>query len=230
MIKPYSKSVPKILDAKKREIVGKQILQILKVHCGDIKNKKILDFGCSSGVITNILAMEARDVIGIDIDKNAISRANKNYKNNNLRFKSTKSIKTNFRSNGFDIIIANQIYEFVEDDELLMKEIYRLLKFNGFCFFGARNKYAIIEAQYNIPFLSWIPMNLLGYVGRYRSFWSLKQLVSNFKIHDYTFKILKDPKKYGFFKLEKYRWLVKILPLSHLMPLIPNYIWILEKK
>lgn len=230
MIKPYSESVPKILDTKKREAIGKQILQILTIHCGKITYKKILDFGCSSGVITNILAREAKTVIGIDIDKKAILRARKNYKRNNLKFKCTKSIKTNFRSNSFDIIIANQIYEFVEDDDLLMKEIYRLLRLNGICFFGARNKYAIIEAQYNIPFLSWLPMNLMGYVGRYRSFWSLKQLVSNFKIHDYTFKILKDPRKYGFFKLEKYRWLTKILPLSYLIPLTPNYIWILQKK
>ena len=64
----------------------------------------------------------------------------------------TNSIKTDFKDEYFDIIIANQIYEFVDSDKELMKELYRLLKTGGVCFFGARNKYAIIEAQYNIPF------------------------------------------------------------------------------
>lgn len=230
MNKYYSDEVPKILDVVKRKRIGNQIFRVLKIHCKNLSNLRVLDYGCSTGVISDIISKKTRSVVGIDVDKKAITMARKKFKRSNLKFKMTNCIKTDFKDEYFDIIIANQIYEFVDSDKELMKELYRLLKTGGVCFFGARNKYAIIEAQYNIPFLSWLPFQVPGFVGKYRSYFGLKSLAKNFTIHDYTSNILLDPVKYGFDKLEKYKWLFKILPLKLIISLIPNYIWILEKK
>lgn len=229
MNKYYSDEVPKILDVAKRKRIGNQIFKVLKIHCKNLSNLRVLDYGCSTGVISYIISKKTRSVVGIDVDKKAITIARKKFKRKNLKFEMTNNIKTNFKDEYFDIIIANQIYEFVDNDRELMRELHRLLKIGGVCFFGARNKYAIIEAQYNIPFLSWLPLQIPGFVGKYRSYSSLKKLVKAFVIHDYTTKILLEPKKYGFNKLEKYKWLFRMLPMKLIIPLIPNYIWILEK-
>ena len=230
MYKYYSDEVPKILDVDKREQIGNQILKVLKIHCKNLSNLRVLDYGCSIGVISNIISKKAKSVVGIDVDRKAITIARKKFKRSNLKFEMTSGNKTKYVEGSFDIIVANQIYEFVDDDVKLMKEICRLLKVGGVCFFGARNKYAIIEAQYNIPFLSWLPFEIPGFVGKYRSYYGLLKLVKNFTIHDYTSRILIDPVKYGFDGLSKYSWIFKFLPLKLLMPFIPNYIWILEKK
>jgi SAM-dependent methyltransferase len=121
-----------------------------------------------------------------------------------------------------------------------MSEIYRLLKPGGVCYFGARNKYAIIEPQYNLPFLSWLPKIIANklvvltnrgqeFVGDYRSYYGLRKLVEKFEIHDFTLKILADPGKYNFVKLSKYKKVLKFIPFRFVTPFIPNYIWILEK-
>lgn len=236
----YSTNIPKILDIDQRTIIGKEILAILGHHLGDLSDKVVLDYGCSAGVITNILAKHVKNIVGIDVDKAAIKIANKNFKDKNVTFRHVDGLETRLGSKKFDIVIANQIYNFVDNDIKLMKEIYRILKPGGICYFGARNKYAFVEPQYDILFLSWYPKWLSdfivkrtnkgsNFIGKYRSYYGIKNLVKGFKLHDYTLKILRDPEKYNFVKLIKYKYLFRFFPLNLLKPLIPNYIWILEK-
>jgi putative methylase len=52
---------------------------------GDIENKKIIDLGCGTGVFSvGAILIGAKNVIGIDIDKNCIKIARKFSKENNL--------------------------------------------------------------------------------------------------------------------------------------------------
>lgn len=240
MTRFYSDEIPKIFDAGSRVRVGRQIVSVLKVHLGSLKKLTCLDIGCSSGIISNLLSKEFLKVTAIDVDRKALILATKKFKSSKIKFMNVDGSETGFRSNSFDVIVANQVYEFVKDDKKLILEIWRLLKPGGICFFGARNKYAIIEAQYNLPFLSWMPKSVANFfvrlfypgkhfVGNYRSYLGLKDLVKKFKIHDYTTRILLDPVRYHYKKLAKFKWIFRFLPLEYLSPLIPNYIWILEK-
>jgi len=240
----YSVIVKKILKRKERLKKAKQILFVLKDYLKtDLTKLTCLDIGCSSGVISSYLADHFAEVIGIDIDKKAITLAQKEYKKKNLNFYFQDALKMPFKDNSFDVVVCNQVYNFVPDSRQLMREIYRVLKLGGICFFGARNKYTLIESQYRLPFLSWLPHKIaqiyvritgkgIVYVGNYLSYWQLKKLCSRFKIHDYTLRVLYDPVKYNFSQLVKYSSIMKIIPLSLLEKfkwLIPNYIWILEK-
>lgn len=236
----YSEAVPKILNKKGRLRVAKQIVGVICFHLRETGKLSCLDIGCSSGVITSYLADYFGSITGIDVDLSALAIAKMTFKKRNLKFLEMDAAKLAFKNESFDVVIANQLYEFVKDDEKVFREIYRVLKKGGICFFGARNKYAIIEAQYKIPFLSWIPkifadfiVRKLGrgkeFVGKYRSHWTLKRLVKNFKVQDYTLKIIRNPSRYSFWSLEKFSFIAKILPIELFYPFIPNYIWILEK-
>jgi len=237
----YSNEISKILDSKGRLGIAKQIYSVVKDYCGDTKSLKCLDIACSSGVITNFMADKFQEVVGIDIDKFALKLAKKSFHRNNLRFDYMDAENTSFKENMFDVVVCNQVYNFVEHPRKLIKEIYRVLKPGGICFFSARNKLAIMEPQYGLPFLSWLPHRLgkiyihlfkkgNEYFGeKYLSFTGLKRLVPDFKIIDYTTKVMRNPFRYQFNKLGKYKFLAKILPLDLILPFIPNYIWILKK-
>lgn len=239
--KYYSKGISKILDSKDRLRIAKQIDSVIKDYQGNTKSLKCLDIACSSGVITNYMTDSFQEIIGIDIDESALELARKNYFKNNLRFDYMNAEKLTFKDSTFDVVICNQVYNFVEDPNKLIKEIYRVLKPGGICFFSARNKFALIEPQYGLPFLSWLPYKLgktyihfsnkgNEYFGKnYLSYKGLKHLVSNFKVIDYTTKVLKNPLRYRFYRLTKYKLLAKMLPLDLLLPLMPNFVWLLKK-
>ncbi|MDU5461455.1 MULTISPECIES: peptide chain release factor N(5)-glutamine methyltransferase [Anaerococcus] len=90
-------------------------------------NKKILDIGTGSGVISLALSKNLKDskIIGVDISKNAIDLANENkikLNINNVEFKES-DIFSNIEEK-FDIIVSNPPYINKEDFEKLDKKLY----------------------------------------------------------------------------------------------------------
>jgi ubiquinone/menaquinone biosynthesis C-methylase UbiE len=148
-----------------------------------------------------------------------------------------------FPDNTFDVVITNQDYEFVNDAQKLMDEIFRVLKPGGVCFFGARNKLTLLEGQYRIPFLAFLPQRvarvylaLLGrkriFLANYKTYWELLQLCKKFILTDYTIAIIKNPRKFNFKQLQKYEILTRKIPtclLTTFRWLIPNFIFVLQK-
>lgn len=240
----YSKTVPKILEPEDRLRIAKQIISVIKSHVGETESLTCLDIGCSSGVISNILSNSFKKVVAFDIDSQAIEEAKNTYKKNNLVFQVMSAQDIKHTDNSFDIVVCNQVYNSTPNPKKLISEIERVLKPGGVCFFAGRNKYALIERQYDLPFLSWLPRNMAvsyikimgkgdNYFGNYYTYSQLRQLVNKFILYDYTIKILKDPKKYGFKKLATIGIFFKYLPNAlayRLLPIIPNYIWILQKR
>src|SRR5205085_11598706 len=121
-----------------------------------------------------------------------------------------------FQANTFDVAISNQNYNFIENAQKHMNEIYRVLKPGGVCFFGARNKFNILEGQYNLPFLSWLPENLAKiyieatgrknyFLADYKTMWELKKMCNKFRIKSYTVSVIKNPDKYNYPKLIKFK-------------------------
>ncbi len=200
----------------------------IKVILNDFKTSgKLLDIGCSIGAITDFLSKDFQ-CTGIDIDKKAIDYAKKTFPNS--EFHVTNEGNLDFDDESFDVVVCNGVYEHVQDPKALMKNIYRVLKPDGVCYFSAMNKLAIIEPHYELPFLSWMPKRLaniyLGepYMENSMPLWKLKKLVSDFELVDYTVKIIKDPDKY-YMKIPK----IFQIMARYSYFLIPTYIWILRK-
>jgi 2-polyprenyl-3-methyl-5-hydroxy-6-metoxy-1,4-benzoquinol methylase len=201
----------------------------------------LLDYGSSTGLMTSYFAAHFKRVIGVDVDRPALAVAAARFKSPNLVFLAMNSEQTMFRSSCFDVVVANQVYNCVENQAGMFREIHRILKPGGFCVLGARNKYALIEAQYGLPFLSMLPAGLARrylklfrgtstFVGsHYLSHQGLKRLTAAFRAYDYTADILRRPAEYEFDSLVRYASLAKMLPLESLIGLVPNYIMILEK-
>lgn len=238
----YSQAVPVIKEKKNRERIGQQFESILKVHLQNLNETTLLDVGCSTGIVTNHLSSLVKKTIGIDIDKKAIKEAERNYQKKNLKFIYMNAEKTTFKDNYFDVILLNQIYEFVDNQKKLVKEVYRILKPGGVCLVGARNKLSFFEGQTNIPLIHFLPeksamkiASILGksyYPAKYLTLKGLYKLFKPFEVENIMPRIIKNPDKYEFAILKKYSSIIKFIPerfIAPMMFLVPNYFLLCKK-
>lgn len=217
----YSRFNPKVLDHEGRERIGQQIVSLLKMHLGEKKlsGLAVLDIGCADGTISEILAGEFKNVVGVDPDPELASILRKK-SSKNLKFRYGDVNEIVIKPESVDVIICNQTYYCVSDQLKLMEKIFRVLKKGGIVFLGAMNSWSISSQRRlhkDFPI---------------RNYWQLKSLCKDFQIYQYTPLILHDPERYGYYGLAKYAGWLKIIPLPIWRlaePLTPNFIWILEK-
>lgn len=229
----YATGRPQMYDRKSRGQKATRIIKTLEDLFGKkLKNLTLLDLGSSTGIMDNVLAGTFKQVVGIDIDKEAIKFAKKNFKEKNLAFKVDDAMKLSFPDNSFNVVVCAHTYEHVPDQKKLFSEIYRVLRPGGVCYLAAQNRLFPWEPHYNLPFLSWLPKRLVpNYYETSRTYWGLKDLVKRFYVLDYTPKILRAPQKYGYDDSLK-------PPISYLVSLLspaakffaPTFFWLLVKK
>lgn len=242
----YSIAHPIMYNVENRKRVAVQAYKVLAhfLRRRDLSNLSCLDIGCSTGIITSYLASYFKKTVGVDVDKDAISFAQKTYRKGDLTFKVEDGKNLTFPANSFDIVTCQEVYENADKPEKLLSQIYRVLKPEGICYFTGDNLLFPIESQYKIPFLLYLPdkiavliLRLLGkrqfYLGHYKTYWGLRQLCKKFIVHDYTLPIIRNPEIYKFIRLYKYKTFVSLLPsfvLSLLYFFMPTFIWVLEKE
>ena len=228
-----------------RERKAKTILAVLKdfLNGKALSSLTLLDVGSSTGIIDNYLADHFLKVIGIDIDEEAIGFATETFQKPNLKFEVDDLMGLSIPDEIFDVAICTQIYEHVPDAQTMIKEIFRILKPRGICYFAAGNRITLMEPHYRLPLLSMLPvplahlyMRLAGKGNHYHEkhlyLPGLKKLVNRFIVHDYTKKTIEDPEKFstdymlipGSMKHKMGKLIVK-----YAYWLCPTYIWILEK-
>jgi ubiquinone/menaquinone biosynthesis C-methylase UbiE len=231
-------------DIKGRTQKFEKMLSVLQDFYPWTQSLNCLDIGCSSGIITSLLGNHFQMSIGVDIDQEAIQYAQNHSSSNRVQFLIADSMALPFHDNSMDVIICNHIYEHVPQAKQMIDEVYRVLKEDGYCYFSAGNKYIIVEGHYHLPFLSWIPKRLAHcylrmtrkgnfYYEEHLSLRGLKRLVRNFRIHDYTLSIIRNPKKFfaaDIFYRQTFLWKCIRWIAPYLYQWIPTYIWILTKK
>jgi SAM-dependent methyltransferase len=239
----YSQREPSLFDINRRTIKARKIFSVIKDF--SVKEPSLcvgLDIGCSAGINTNFLGSELKDAIGIEIDEDAL-KYGYSCKKPNVHFLIGDAIHLPFDDEIFDIVICNHVYEHVPDAKILMDEIFRILKPGGFCYFGAANRFIIIEPHYRLPFLSWFPKTVanfyllfLGkkspYYENLRSYYGIKKLISRFSVTDYTLRIIRNPEQFNAEDVIGKKSLIRYLPeslLYLLIPIIPIYIFVLSK-
>jgi len=96
------------------------------------ENIKILDVGCASG--GNLKSLDPRhDLYGIDLSREAIKTA----KERGLKKVFVADAENfPFKNNEFDLIICSDLLEHVKDDQIVLNEIYRVLKKDGKAIIG----------------------------------------------------------------------------------------------
>jgi len=223
-----------------------KISSILQDFCdGELMSYTCLDFGCGRGVISAHLAKIFKLVIGIDLEIAAIRIAEnlKPQKSESPYYIFGNGYTLPFTDGTFDVVICAQVYEHMTDPQEMVNEIARVLKPGGFCFFSGPNRLAIMEEHYWLPFLSWLPHKIATFYMKIMkrgnvydvyslTYWQLNRIWSDFKIIDYSLKLLREPHDFSVEeRVEKYSF-IRFLPnwlLKALRPYYPNYNWIVIK-
>ncbi len=103
---------------------------------GDLRNKKLLDYGCGSGIYAKILKNKGAKVKGFDISEEMLKLAKKN--NPDIEFKHGSGYNIPFKEK-FDIILASLVVHYMKDWNKMFKEMNRVLKKEGIIVFSTGN-------------------------------------------------------------------------------------------
>ena len=103
---------------------GEDLVDVLKPEPGE----RILDLGCGTGYLTNIIASSGATVVGIDSSLEMISKAKLEYPE--LEFKVQSAAEFHFDEH-FNAIFSNAVLHWVLDKENAIECMYRNLKRSG---------------------------------------------------------------------------------------------------
>lgn len=131
--------------------------------------EKILDIGSGKGILCIALSDMAQEVIGLEPDKDAreIAELTKEYfGKNNIKFIDGVAQKMPFENETFDLIISTSTLEHIDGTQDTIKEIFRILKPNGYFYLNAPNYLWFREPHYMLPMLPLMPKIFLKIMAR----------------------------------------------------------------
>jgi len=243
----FSDYISEILDKNIGVLKAKKVSAVIQdfMHRQNkpLNNLRVLDIGGSAGFVARELSPFVKKVFVIDIDEKALKFGKKNNFSKNIIYKVADAMNLPFKDESFDIAVCNHVYEHVPSSKKLVEEVYRVLKKGGICYFGAANRFLIMEPHHNLPFLSWLPKRIANiYLKLFRgedyyyedllSYFRILKLCNQFKIYDYTIKVIKNTEKYFNTDIVKPDSMPTKFPktlLKLIEPIIPSYIFVLEK-
>jgi ubiquinone/menaquinone biosynthesis C-methylase UbiE len=219
------------------------ILDIMNAKGMRPEQARVLDIGCSTGIMTRHYAEHFCEVTGVDIDDGAVEWARQNRAAANIEYRVGDSMDLPFPSDEFNVVTCTHIYEHVPDAQRMLDEIFRVLKPGGLCYFAAENRLRLWEGHYSLPLLSLLPkplghlyIKLMGKGERYyethRTVWGLRKLTRKFEIIDYTVAVVREPEKYEAGDIvparsAKRRAALMVLGTAYWA--FPTYLWVLRK-
>ena len=231
----YSEKHPVVLDEQERSSKANKIVAVIMDYYkdkGELGKLRCLDVGCSGGIITNYLANYFGKVTGVDIDAKALAYAKSRFKRKNLSFKLNEATEISAKDNSFDVVVCNHTYQYIPDKQMLLNEIYRLLKPCGFCYFAASTRFSHKESA----FLSWLPKRIRSIClgnktcsAEYMTYYGLRKIVSDFEVVDYSIIVLKGRDKFFIGRGNAIPGLLPTFLLKALIYFFPTYVWILKK-
>ena len=101
----------------------------LAARCAD--GLRVLDVACGEGYGSRRLAEHAREVVGVDLDEATIAAAAARYRAKNLRFEVADAASLPFEDARFDLCVAFECIEHVEDPGAMLDEVVRVLRPGG---------------------------------------------------------------------------------------------------
>jgi ubiquinone/menaquinone biosynthesis C-methylase UbiE len=235
----YSDSMPLMLDENSRRSKAAKIASVVEHFRGieDLSGLRVLDIGCSAGIVAAELQSRGAEVIGVDIDRPGLAKASGRF-GDGPSFVCADSQRMPFADRSADVLICNHVYEHVVDPVELFAEMRRILRNEGLMYLGLGNRLGVMEPHYRLPFLSYLPRSLAHrYVRATRradhyheafTTWSgLRELCAGLHVWDYTLTVLGSPETFAASDVVP-RWLKRVprRALRLARPLVPTYIWV----
>src|ERR1019366_4533556 len=101
-----------------------------------------------SGYGSALLGTQAKKVYGVDIDKEAIIYAKKNYQSKIVEFILGDGVKIPLEENSVDVVVSFETIEHIEHYEAFMDEVSRVLKKDGLFILSTPNDVEFPETNH----------------------------------------------------------------------------------
>jgi ubiquinone/menaquinone biosynthesis C-methylase UbiE len=111
------------------------------------EGKRVLDAGCGAGYGAAELAQSALQVTGLDIASDAVEYARETYPIPNLLFLVSSCTATPFPPNSFELVVAFEVIEHLEDYRAFLNECARVVTPQGLFIVSSPNKSYYAESR-----------------------------------------------------------------------------------
>ena len=106
-----------------------------------VSGKRVLEVGCGSGAgCLRLLSAGAGEVMGIDVDADAVRLARDNHSSQNLEFEVVRDSQFPVADGGFDVVVALETIEHVQNDVQFVEELARVLNPGGILLLSTPNR------------------------------------------------------------------------------------------
>jgi len=235
----YSDLQGLMLDDESRRRKARKMASIVQHFLGveDLRGLRVVDVGCSGGIVADELHAAGAEVIGLDIDRPGLTKAQGSF-GRDVAFVAADSQRVPLRSGSAHVVICNHVYEHVVDAEALFGELRRIVRPGGVLYLGLGNRLGVVEPHYRLPFLSWLPRRLAHryvratgradhYHEAFRTRRGLQQLCAGLHVWDYTWAVVADPQRFAAGDTVP-AWFRSVpdIVLRAASPLVPTYLWV----
>jgi O-antigen biosynthesis protein len=113
-----------------------------------VGGKRVLDLGSGEGFGAALLAEEASEVVGVDVDESTIEHARLNWTSSSVSFQRGSALDLSiFEPNSFDAVVAFEIIEHLSDQDKMLAEIDRVLADDGLLIISTPDRRMYSEAS-----------------------------------------------------------------------------------
>ncbi len=126
-------------DLRSREINFNDCIEtpILLSMLPDVQGKKVLDIGCGMGQHAKQYSeMGAGSVLGVDISEKMLAHAKKHFSADNITYLQMAFEDISALDERFDIVTSSLAFDYAEDFDKLMRDVYSLLNNNSYFVFS----------------------------------------------------------------------------------------------
>ncbi|WP_028547141.1 class I SAM-dependent methyltransferase [Paenibacillus taiwanensis] len=164
------------------------------------KGKTLIELGCGNGRDSLFFAANDIRVIAIDQSKNAISKLQSNYANENIQFAAKDFIRSNvLKTNNYDYVYSRFTLHSIteEEEDILLNNVYNSMKTGGQFFIEARS---IKDEIYGLG--KQVGKNSYYYNEHYRRFIVLDELVQKLQLIGFQISSMVEGNNYAVYKDE----------------------------